>query len=132
MLSTESYINYLLQREGASVVTASTGREALDKYKGHSEGHFDVIMMDVFMPEIDGFKAAKMIKQFEVKENRKKVDICFVTGEYFDEEEVTTSFKQIGGAVMASEIKCMRKPIDIVMIRNLVISYQVSTESATH
>ena len=109
-----------------------TGQEAVDKYKGYSEGHFDVIMMDVFMPEIDGFKAAQMIKQFEVEENRKKVDICFVTGEYFDEEEVISSFKRIGGAVMASEIKCMRKPIDIVMIRNLVISYQVSTESATH
>ena len=122
----------LLQREGANVLTACNGREAVEKYESKEEGYFDVIMMDVFMPEVDGFEAVKAIRRFEAEhERRKKVDICFVSGEYFDENEVMESFKRSSGGVEASvNIRCMRKPIDIVMIRNLVRSYQVAPDAS--
>ena len=87
----------LLQKEGAHVVTACNGREAVNKYEEKCNGFFDLILMDVCMPELDGFEAAKMIRQFEIQNNRRIVDICFISGEYFSEEETINSFKRTGG-----------------------------------
>lgn len=49
------------QREGYDTVTASDGREAIDKCRSED---FDVIIMDVMMPDTDGFTACKKIKEF--------------------------------------------------------------------
>ncbi|MCR4888750.1 MAG: response regulator transcription factor [Ruminococcus sp.] len=50
------------QREGYDIVTASDGREAIDKCRSED---FDVIIMDVMMPDTDGFTACKKIKEFK-------------------------------------------------------------------
>ena len=49
-----------LQKEGYEVATASTGREALDRV---GESRPDLIVMDVMMPEMDGFEALKKLKE---------------------------------------------------------------------
>jgi two-component system alkaline phosphatase synthesis response regulator PhoP/two-component system response regulator VicR len=49
-----------LQKEGYEVATANTGREALEKV---SEFKPDLIVMDVMMPEMDGFEALKKLKE---------------------------------------------------------------------
>ena len=55
-------ISRYVQREGYDIVTASDGREAIDKCKNED---FDVIVMDVMMPDTDGFTACKKIKEFK-------------------------------------------------------------------
>ena len=55
-------ISRYVQREGYDIVTASDGREAIDKCKKED---FDVIIMDVMMPDTDGFTACKKIKEFK-------------------------------------------------------------------
>jgi len=52
----------VLQKQGHSVVTAANGREALDRLKTEL---FDLVLMDVQMPELDGFQAAAAIRQQE-------------------------------------------------------------------
>ena len=54
-------ISRYAQREGYDIVTASDGREAIDKCRA---GNFDIIIMDVMMPDTDGFTACKKIKEF--------------------------------------------------------------------
>lgn len=54
-------ISRYAQREGYDTVTASDGREAIDKCRSED---FDVIIMDVMMPDTDGFTACKKIKEF--------------------------------------------------------------------
>ncbi|WP_019679460.1 response regulator transcription factor [Ruminococcus flavefaciens] len=54
-------ISRYAQREGYDIVTASDGREAIDKCRSED---FDVIIMDVMMPDTDGFTACKKIKEF--------------------------------------------------------------------
>jgi len=49
-----------LQKEGYDVTTASNGREALEKV---AENKPDLIVMDVMMPEMDGFEALKRLKE---------------------------------------------------------------------
>lgn len=54
-------ISRYAQREGYDIVTASDGREAIEKCRSED---FDVIIMDVMMPDTDGFTACKKIKEF--------------------------------------------------------------------
>ena len=55
-------ISRYAQREGYDTVSASDGKEAIDKCRKED---FDVIVMDVMMPDTDGFTACKKIKEFK-------------------------------------------------------------------
>jgi len=52
----------LLERRGYAVVVAGNGREVL---KAHEKQSFDLILMDVQMPEMDGFEATAAIRRTE-------------------------------------------------------------------
>ena len=54
----------LLERQGHTVVVAANGREALEHFK---ESSFDAILMDVQMPEMDGFEATAAIRASEAE-----------------------------------------------------------------
>ena len=116
----------LLEREGAQVILASNGREAFEKYKAQNEGFFDFVMMDVLMPEMDGFESAQIIRRWEKEQKREKSDIYFVSGEYFNEEEVISAFKITGKTDDITGIRCMRKPVDIEVIKRTVQKHKGS------
>ena len=55
-------ISRYAQREGYEVTTASDGRKAIEVCRSED---FDLIVMDVMMPDTDGFTACKKIKEFK-------------------------------------------------------------------
>jgi len=109
----------LLEQQGVQVVTASNGKEAVQKYH---DGLYDFILMDVNMPVMDGFTAAKNIREWEMENNRKQTDIYFVTGEYFNEADVFMRFKNVGGS--NSGVKYLNKPLDSDTLKKIIIQYQ--------
>ena len=54
----------LLEKEGHQVSVAADGQQAVDLFE-QSKGKFDVVLMDVQMPVMDGFAATKAIREFE-------------------------------------------------------------------
>ena len=52
----------LLDRQGHEVTVAANGREAVDKWQ---DGDFDLVLMDLQMPEMDGFEATAEIRRRE-------------------------------------------------------------------
>jgi CheY-like chemotaxis protein len=71
----------LLKPEGYEVHAFSSGTEALKKLD--EEGGFDLLMMDVIMPEMDGFELCRRVRQ---KEKYKEVPIVFLTAKSRDED----------------------------------------------
>ena len=67
----------LLSRWGYTTVVAADGQQAVDR--ALSERNFDLILMDVQMPELDGFDATRRIRQFEQAEGRRRTPIIAMT-----------------------------------------------------
>jgi PAS domain S-box-containing protein len=55
----QKLVSILLKKLGCSVEMAANGREAVEKIKAHA---YDVLLMDVQMPDLDGIGAAKIIR----------------------------------------------------------------------
>ena len=53
--------DYMLSKEGADVTIADNGEQAVDKMI-ENEGEYDLILMDIQMPVMDGFQATKVIR----------------------------------------------------------------------
>mgnify|MGYP001070774100 CR=1 FL=1 len=75
----------LLQKLGIKCDIAGNGLKAFQKFK---EGEYDIILMDMQMPEMDGIESAKKIREYEKKEDVKDpVFIVAVTANAFSEDK---------------------------------------------
>jgi len=71
----------LLKKRGCDVTTVVNGQEAVDVVQGQHD--FDLILMDIRMPVMDGREATRNIRAWENAEHRKKTPIVAVTAEGF-------------------------------------------------
>ena len=78
---------FMLQNEGADVVKAWNGREAVEIFRKSEPGEFDVILMDIMMPVMNGYEATKMIRSLE-REDAKTIPIIAMTANAFTEDRL--------------------------------------------
>lgn len=77
---------FMLKREGAIVTKAWNGKEAVELYKNSEPGNFDVILMDMMMPVMNGIEATKAIRSLD-RPDAKNVFIIAVTANAFTEDK---------------------------------------------
>ncbi len=78
---------FLLQNEGADVTKAWNGQEAVELFEKSRSGEFDVILMDIMMPVMNGYDATKTIRSLD-REDAKEVPIIAMTANAFTEDRI--------------------------------------------
>ena len=78
---------FVLQNEGAVVTKAWNGRKAVDIFRKSRPGEFDAILMDIMMPVMNGYEAAKMIRSLD-REDAKVIPIIAMTANAFTEDKM--------------------------------------------
>ena len=78
---------FVLQNEGTVVTKAWNGQEAVEIFRKSSPGEFDVILMDIMMPVMNGYEAAKMIRSLD-REDAKVIPIIAMTANAFTEDKM--------------------------------------------
>ncbi len=83
-------INFLKQNENYHLVFATSGQQALERVKDTA---FDLILLDIVMPTMDGFEVCRLLKK---NEETKQIPVIFLTAKH-EEESLIQGFKA-GGA----------------------------------
>lgn len=76
---------YMFTERGAVVEKAADGKKALEMFAASEEGYYDVIMMDIMMPEMDGLEATRRIRRMDRK-NAETVPIFAMSANAFDDD----------------------------------------------
>ena len=78
---------FVLRNEGAEVTKAWNGQETVELFRNSEPGAFDVILMDIMMPVMNGYEAAKMIRSLD-REDAKAIPIIAMTANAFTEDRI--------------------------------------------
>ena len=78
---------FVLQNEGADVTKAWNGQEAVELFEKSRPGEFDVILMDIMMPVMNGYEATKRIRSLD-REDAKTIPIIAMTANAFTEDRI--------------------------------------------
>ena len=102
---------FMLQNEGADVIKAWNGQEAVELFRNSEPGEFDVILMDIMMPVMNGYEAAKMIRSLD-REDAKEVPIIALTANAFTEDRIR--------AKAAGMDEHIAKPVDVELLIKVI------------
>lgn len=102
---------FILEDAGMSVTEAIDGRQAVKIFMNHPEGFFDIVLMDIMMPVMDGYQATNVIRSCE-RADAKTIPIIAMTAKAFDDDR-----KQSKEAGMNAHIS---KPIEISNLINTI------------
>ena len=106
---------FMLQNEGADVTKAWNGQEAVELFRNSEQGEFDVILMDIMMPVMNGYEATKRIRSLD-REDAKKIPIIAMTANAFTEDRIRA--KEAG---MDEHIS---KPVDVKLLVKVIHELQ--------
>ena len=101
----------ILEEEHLNITEAKNGKEALEIFQNSKLNEYDVIIMDVMMPVMDGLEATKAIRMLE-REDAKRIPIIAMTANAFEEDR-----KACLDAGMDEHIG---KPIDIPLLKRTI------------
>ena len=102
---------FMFQNEGTEVTKAWNGQEAVELFEKSRPGEFDVILMDIMMPVMNGYEATKMIRSLD-REDAKVIPIIAMTANAFAEDRLR--------AKEAGMNEHIAKPVDAKLLVKII------------
>ena len=102
---------FMLTENGAKVETVKNGLEAVQRFEASEPGTYDVILMDIMMPVMDGLTATRTIRTLE-QQDAKTIPIIAMTANAFREDAER--------CMEAGMNAHLAKPLDIEKIRQTI------------
>ena len=102
---------FVLQNEGAEVTKAWNGQEVVELFRKSEPGEFDVILMDIMMPVMNGYDATKKIRSLG-REDAKVIPIIAMTANAFTEDRIR--------AKAAGMDEHIAKPVDVELLLKVI------------
>ena len=81
----------ILRMKGLEVDWVQTGKAAVEQFEAAEQGYYSIILMDIFMPEMDGLTAAQIIRS-STHPDAATIPICALSANAF-EDDVKASLK---------------------------------------
>jgi CheY-like chemotaxis protein len=108
-------IRMVLERDGAIIEDATTGLEVIEKV---SQKSFDMILMDIEMPEMDGLEATRVIRRGEAGEENRRIPVIAITAHVIDDVR--------DRCIKAGMDGFLTKPIDVKNVVTVISGYLTS------
>ena len=107
----QEIVEELLKASGMSVDIARDGKEAVEKFASSSPGTYDLVLMDIQMPYMDGYEAARAIRVLS-HPDAKKIPIVAMTANVFADD--------IAKARAAGMNGHLGKPVDMKLLYQMI------------
>lgn len=104
----------LLQMEGTVVTTATNGQEAVETFEANPPGTFEAILMDIQMPVMDGYQAARAIRALP-RDDARTIPIFALTANAFEDDIINAREAGMNGHIA--------KPADMDKIKHTLKNY---------
>lgn len=106
----------MLERVGCQVTVAGNGQQAVDTFSASEPNYFDIILMDIRMPVMDGITATKLIRELE-REDAATIPIIAMTADAFEEQQKKT--------MEAGMTHHLPKPINPSLLYHVLTKYLI-------
>ncbi|MCI6114748.1 MAG: ATP-binding protein [Spirochaetales bacterium] len=97
----------MLREVGISTEVVTNGEECVNALLSHSAGYYDLVLMDVQMPVMDGYEATRTIRRFQDKDKR-MIPVIAMTANVFEEDKEKAYQSGMNGH--------LSKPIDMALL----------------
>jgi CheY-like chemotaxis protein len=108
----------LLGRMGCEVKVVATGRQAFEATK---TAEFDLVLMDMHMPEMDGLEATELIREWETEEGR-HIPIVAMTASAMEEDRAA--------CLEAGMDAFLTKPVNLPMLKRVLAEFAERSQAA--
>ena len=105
----------LLEEKGMVVTRTVDGKSALTQFCNTAPGTFDLILMDIMMPEMNGYESTKAIRNLPDRPDGKKIPIIAMTANAFAED--------VQAALNAGMNDHVAKPVDMEILISVITKY---------
>ena len=105
----------LLEEQGMIVTRTADGKSALAQFCNTAPGTFDLILMDIMMPEMNGYETTKAIRNLSERPDGKEIPIIAMTANAFAED--------VQAALKAGMDDHVAKPIDMSILISVITKY---------
>ena len=112
-----------MQDDGIGIEEAYDGQQALERIRQSKEGEYDLILMDIMMPVMNGYEATKMIRSLD-REDAKVIPIIAMTANAFTEDRLR--------AKEAGMDEHIAKPVDGKLLINIIYKLMKHSFRGSH